>query len=79
MLDGYQKYLYAWDKSEKNEYDGYSGLQKLTIELSAFDDSEELIKQLNYPLPIYPNLSLVYVKNDWKMLLNCKNIVPDEY
>lgn len=44
MLDGYQKYLYAWDKSEKNEYDGYSGLQKLTIELSAFDDSEELIK-----------------------------------
>ncbi|CAD8186962.1 unnamed protein product [Paramecium pentaurelia] len=79
MLDGYQKYLYAWDKSEKNEYDGYSGLQKLTIELSAFDDSEELIKQLNHPLPIYPNISLVYVKNDWKMLLNSKNIILNEY
>ena len=58
MMDGYQRYLYAWDKTEKNEYEGYSGLQKLTIELSAFDDSEELLKALINPLPIYLNVSL---------------------
>jgi hypothetical protein len=48
---------------------GISGLPKLIMELTAFDESQQLREALKEKLPIYTDLAVTKEIDDWSHLL----------